>query len=152
MDIQAATPATTDAVSPVSADQPPKKPFSQTWLGDFFQKLPLLLVGFLLTGFIGVLVAEHVKRSFAIQDLKISGYKAHLDDQRNLAEKISSKLSEARIQTEFWRAKLASDPNASDNLRLAYMLESMVSGDKSAFTQTSLLLPSARTARNRSRA
>lgn len=140
MDTQAAKLATTDAAPPFPADPPPKKPISQTWLGDFLQKLALLLVGFVLTGIVGVFVAEHIKRSFAIQDLKISGYKAHLEDQRNLAEKISSKLSDASIQTEIWRAKLASDskkpesdPNASDDLRLAYMLESLASSQKVRF-------------------
>ncbi len=105
----------------------PKKPFSETWKADFLQKLALLVVGFALTGIFGVLVAEHVKRSFAIQDLRISGYKDHLEDQRKLADTLTRKINGIGIKTEVWARKLEKYWNTpqSDDLLREFMLDSL---------------------------
>lgn len=56
---------------------------------EFVQKLVLLIIGFVLTGLIGMAIAENLKRSFALEDFRIKTYQSDLEREQKIFEAIS---------------------------------------------------------------
>jgi hypothetical protein len=58
-------------------------------LADFAQKVLLLLIGFILTGILGVILSEGIKRSFLIEDFQAKNYESDLSQMQKSFDALS---------------------------------------------------------------